>query len=447
MNPGPRFGDRVARELLGPSLARVLAEAGVDSTCGALLPVPGVFSGRALISVPVGGPEAVPAAVARAEEASGAWGTCPARRRLGWVARFGRAVAERRAALTAVLPQSSGLGPEDARIEYEDASRTVRACARAAFLRPRAAPGKPHGAPLRPADRPAVVFSGVDEARPLASLLEGALPALLSGIAVVTCLDRRSAVPALAAVAAARGAGLPRHVWQLLVHGPDREDGVVLRSVLAEHTQGPALQCCRHPLPRQGRAPGLLVLRRDGNVRAAARGALAACFGRAGRRCSATPVVAVDRGLVPAFLADLGMRLISFEPAAALPEPGQEERLLSWARGLAEDGGRVLWRGPPGGTGHACTPQPLVLLAPEHARAVPPGPPPGPVAVVVPFSSWADALGLMRHGGPHLSVYTRASPRRLWPQFAGLPAARISLNRPPEAGLPPALSLDALRSA
>ncbi|MBY8886111.1 aldehyde dehydrogenase family protein [Streptomyces sp. PTM05] len=437
--------DPCVRVLLGRSLARALAQAGVEDARGTFTPVTGVFSGRPLVSVPVCGPRDVRATVSRAEGASWWWGATSVHERLRWVRCLGRALGVHRTALVAVLTESCGLGPADAHAECLHASRIPRAHARAALLGPRSAPDASCLSLLRRAGQPFVVFSSVDAARPLASLLEGALPALLSGVAVVTVVDHRSAVPALAAVMAARGAGLPRHVWQLSICGPEDEDLAALRSVLAEHTQGAVPQCCQDLVSPRRRAPGLLVLRHDGNVRAAARGALTACFGRAGRGCAATPLVLVHTSLLPAFLADLSRRLACFTPVSALPERGQSERLASWTRGVIDGGADVVWPRAPHPALVIGVPRPLLLLAPGHA-ASPPTPPTGPASLVVRFSAWSEALDVMRRGGPHLSVYTRTSRGQLWPQFASLPAAHIALNRPSGAGLPPGLPLAALRS-
>ncbi|AEW99510.1 hypothetical protein SCATT_p13170 (plasmid) [Streptantibioticus cattleyicolor NRRL 8057 = DSM 46488] len=420
--------DPATARLLGGCAADALAFSGLGAAAGPDPPVTGVFSGRPLLSVPVSSAGEARAAVVRAREAAGRWSGVPADQRARWARRLRRAMACGADAFLAVLPESSGLGPPDAEAECRNADRVVRSLT--AAVRPRRGGA---GTAWWSADRPAVVFSRVDDARPLASLLEGVVPALLDGVAVVTEADRRSAVPALAVVAAARRAGLPRHVWQLVVRGPADADPSAVRAVLAEHADGPAPQCCRYGPGSPRHRPGLLVVRHDARVPDAVRGTLRACFARAGRPCSATPAVAVHDSVLPAFLEQLAYTAERFTPVTALPERRQRRAFSACAE--AAVGVEVVWHRTVRDGAVPRVPYPLVLLG--RATGSPPRTPVGPVASVVPFTAWAEALALARLTGPHLSVYTRAKASWLCPQLTGLAARRVHLNQPTEAGVPP----------
>ncbi|MFE0186525.1 aldehyde dehydrogenase family protein [Streptomyces sp. NPDC058989] len=425
--------DVLVRDLLGAPLRHALAASGLTGHPDDHLPVIGVFSRRSLLSLPLSSPDEVRAAVAAAREAARTWGALRDTQRTRWSCRLQRTLAVRHAALLTVLQDVSGLGPADAEAELRCVRRTLLRHTVAAGP-PRALRRRPRsGSPPPPAPRrPAVAMSHVDGARPLVSLLEGALPALLAGVTVVSETDHRTSVPTLAVLAAAREAGLPHGCWALAV---DRQ-AADLRCVLAEHTDRVSPQCCAWD-PWRRSPPGLLVLRHDGDARSAARATIRSCFARAGRRCAATPLVAVHEVRLAAFLEHLARETARFGPATALPHHQWRARLHAWTDAALDAGAQPVGSGTPPGRGFPLVPDPIVLMAPPLGAEALPWPPVGPVALLVRFSAWAEALDLARRTGPHLGVFTSTRLAQLAPQFAGLAATRIQLNAAPEAGLPP----------
>jgi succinate-semialdehyde dehydrogenase / glutarate-semialdehyde dehydrogenase len=187
--------------------------------------------------------------------------------------------------------------------------------------------------------------------------------------------------------------------------------------------------------------PGLLVLRHDGDERAAARATVRACFARAGRRCATTPLVAVHETRLPAFQERLARETARFHPTTALPHQHWRARLPEWVDAALDAGALAVQRGLPTGMTIPPVPDPVVLTAPPLTAEELPRPPVGPIAVLIPFTTWAEVLHLARGTGPHLAVFTRTRLKQLAPQLAGLPATRIQLNAAPQAGLPPRQAL------
>ncbi|MEU7154491.1 aldehyde dehydrogenase family protein [Streptomyces sp. NPDC045456] len=428
---GVLISPRALHQLLGPPLLlpRALADCGLSAAAERRAQVTDAFSGQFLLTVPLSSPRQARAAVVRAGQAGRSWSLVPAAERARWGRRFREAVAARRAPLLAGLPLLCGLGPADAEDDITQALRSLRRSVAAA----RSWSGRLNHTPYGRSPRPAVVFSDVDDACPLASLLEGALPALLSGVAVVTEVDHRSAMLAVAVHEAARASGLPPHVWQLAVC--DTSDGARadVRAVLAEHADAVAPRCCPGG---SARPPGLLVLRHDGDAKAAARATIDACFTRAGRKCTATPLVAVHESLLPRFVRHLTREAERFVPVSVLPEEQQRRRYSAWVDTTLSPGASVADT-PPTPTWTMRTPhttRPVILRAALDSFPRLLSTPVGPSATLLGFTAWAEVLDLACRTGPHLSVFTRTPAARLRPQWAGLAAHRIDINRAPAPG-------------
>ncbi|MGK5632524.1 aldehyde dehydrogenase family protein [Streptomyces sp. URMC 123] len=338
---------------------------------------------------------------------------------------------------------------EDASDATDDVAAPDRTDAAGAPARPGAgATGGGHRAP--------VVAAALDPARPVASLLEGALPALLNGSPVITRADPRSTVVAALVILLAHAAGLPRGGWQLLVPEPGRAPA--LRALLAEHTDLLAPQCCGTSAPsaadgsRLPLARGLFVVRHDARVPAAARAAAHACFSRAGRSCCATPVVAVHIRHWSDFLRHLVESAERLSEATQRPSvlfAAQQEALARWLDSAVADGVRLLYRGParsaaPRAAAPRPGPGPYVLTEPCPDRVRADAVPVGPVALVTPYVAWAEVLHLAERTGRHTCVFTRTRPSRLLPQLSPLPATDLRFNTAPRAGLPPLMALRAL---
>lgn len=441
---------RTYQDLLGTTLAAALKAGTVSAGPREHVLVESAFSGHPLLSLPLSAPADARNAVERARTAHGVWRGVRASDRARWLAWLRKGLAGHHGALGSVLTHAAGLGSVDAATELRQADRVLRhfaAAGRHGFgsWQPQGRAG-PGGPPHRTGERPEVLASQVDDARPLASLLEGALPALLRGGAVVTEVDVRSAMVALAVTSAARRAGLPAGAWQLVVQGfSDHATARAVRAVLTEHADDSAPQCCGPGPARSTRArprlPGLLVVRHDGQARAAARAAVRACFSRAGRGCAATPLIAVHAAQSADFLDCFVREAARFTPGSTLLQRRQPALLLDWADSAVASGAQPLLLGGrpgdrPDGSAPA-VPRPVILLDGSRWHERPHELPLGPLAVVTRFTWWAQALELAQHTGSHLSVFTRTHASRLAPHFAGLPATRIRLNQPPVAGLLP----------
>ncbi|AYG78100.1 Putative succinate-semialdehyde dehydrogenase [NADP(+)] 2 [Streptomyces hundungensis] len=435
------------RELLGPVVARALAAATLPTASHDAAPMHSGMSSRPAPPPPTCSAADAREAVARAREAHQTWLAAGAEARGAAITRLRAEVSLRRHVLEGALGHSTGLGAADAAEECWDADRVLRHGTGgfgAALHRWSRLPHRVH-VPDRLDVTPAVTVSYGDDARPLASLFEGALPALLRGGAVVTEVSARSAPTALTVSALARDAGLPPGAWQVVVRG-EAADGIRdagLRAVLAEHADALASLCC--PPGAVGtdrpRPPCMLVLRHDGSARAAARGAVRGCFTRAGRGCAATPLIVVHASRAEDFLENFIHRAASFTGTTALANERQYIRLTEWTDTAVAAGARALVPRPraagnrPGGA--PPVPDPVILTDPGHLHDVRPDIPLGPVALVLRFTRWAEVLDHARHTGRHLSVFTRTRLSQLVPQFAGLPAHRIHLNQPPRPGLLP----------
>ncbi|MFE9369694.1 aldehyde dehydrogenase family protein [Streptomyces sp. NPDC006711] len=430
-------------ELLGATMAQALAVSALTPASPDLVTVRSALSGRPLPPLAVCSAADARAAVARGREVSGSWLRAGAPARLRVIAGLRDEIRAHRADLTRLLRHGAGFGPADAVEECQDGERLLRHAARGGGLASHRWPRSPYASEQTGA-RAATVSYG-DDARPLASLCEGALPALLRGGAVVTEVSARTAPVALAVTAMARRAGLPDGVWQVAVRGeaPGAMSGSGLRAVLAEHADAVAPLCCppdpAGPWRVRSRPPGLFVLRHDGSARAAARAAVRACFARAGRGCAATPHVAVHASRAEEFLHRFSREAAASTCMTTLPDEQHLALLSEWFDACLAAGARSLLPRPRTleHRSVAAAPVPAPVLLRDGAGLSDPRPeiPQGPVALVTAFTHWAEVLDHARRGGHHLCVFTRTPLRYLSPQFGDLPARRIHLNQAPRAGL------------
>lgn len=436
-------------ELLGATVAETLAADGFAPTSNCHVTVHSALSGRPLPPLALCSAADARQAVTHGREAGGLWSAAGAAARLAAVTRLRKDVCAGRAVFLRVLRHCAGLGAADAAEEWRETERLLRHAPKGfvpAMRWWRRAPYRAYAG--EHADVvPSVTVSYGDDARPLASLFEGALPTLLNGGAVITEVSARSAPVALVAAAMARGAGLPPRVWQVAVRGEATNglSGSALRAVLAEHADAVAPLCCPPDTSGAGRArprpPSLLVLRHDGSARAAARGAVQACFARAGRGCAATPLVAVHASRATDFLENFRREAAAFTYTTALPDDHHLARLTDWTNTYVAAGVRSLLPDR-----HAAgrlpgvalpVPAPVLLVDPAALNDSRPEIPLGPIALVTRFTHWAEVLDHARHSGHHLGIFTRTQLSQLAPQFAALPARSIHLNQPPRAGLLP----------
>ncbi|WP_052808920.1 aldehyde dehydrogenase family protein [Streptomyces natalensis] len=441
---------QLCADLPDPAALGLVASGGDDRA-----PVASAFTGRRLATIPASVPTDVHRAVERGRAAQQLWHTAPLSRRIGVLRELRARFRAEKAVLFPALVHGCGLGSVDTITELHTADRYFPVCEAAAraHLRRYRLP-RPHltGRPgARSGPGHAVVTSCTDDARPLMSLLEGALPALLCGSAVVTRLSTRTAVAALRMAQHARAAGLPDGVWQFVLPGSPAA-AWALHALLTEHTDARAPQCCpATPRPEDETLapPGLLVVRHDASVTAAVRAAVPSCFGRAGRPCAATSLIAVHQSTWSPFETAFTRAALHYaaHPASRTALPViNAERGAAWAQAARACGARPVLGHPqrlaprPDALWH-----PVVLAASRWDGAPIPPVPRAPLALLVRYTAWPEVLELARHANRHLAMFTRLRFSQLLPQFAGLPAEHLTLNDAPRSGLPPRQALQALQ--
>ncbi|MGI5466660.1 aldehyde dehydrogenase family protein [Streptomyces sp. CA-132043] len=372
-------------------------------------------------------------ALDRAHRQHHRWAATPYSARRSVLRGFLRLVHAHRDILTPLAQHACALSTRDAVADLGSAPRPRTATAWSG--------GPPHPASLRHRSSPApfapVLSSSTDDARPFTSLLRPVLPALAAGSCVLTQVTEHTAVITAYVMALARRAGLPAAAWQPLL-GEHR----ATYAMLTEHADAHLLGCCPErygpAAPRStATAPALMAVRHDTRLPSALRAALHSCFGTAGRLCTSTPLVLVHErhhDLFAKAFTNAVARVPSRSPLASeavlssLLDEGQAQALRSYIRAAHSSGATVLHDGghrpdlAPGLHG------PVVLSHPRTWTLDPETLPPGPLAVIVPFSSWAEVLHLARRTGRHLNVHTRTPVAQLLPQFATLPADDIRLN-------------------
>ncbi|TWG03879.1 succinate-semialdehyde dehydrogenase/glutarate-semialdehyde dehydrogenase [Streptomyces brevispora] len=418
--PPPLF---TATTLLGGPLPAAAQHAMAVSGTGPVSDVRSLMTGRPAATIPHSTPADVLTAIATAALARQMWSQSSAGCRRNVLAGLHTWITRHRTYLCALLAHGSGLCGADATAESRDARRTVRHSRTRpdplAFIR------------RQPPQPPGTVATHADDCRPLVSLLEAAVPALLNGSAVISHVSPRTAVLAARLCAAATASGLPPGTWQMVVAAP----GSLTAAVLDEHVDTVVPRCCPETTPGT-RRPGLLVVRHDANLRTAVTQARHACFGRAGRGCTAAPLVVVHDRHHDALLSRLTATAARL-PAGAmscLPGSRPSESFAHFVRCVTADGPfRPVLTGTPRPDISPYLHEAVVATAaldPELPATVPPG----PLALVMRYSHWSDVLALARHTGRHTTLITNARSGYLTGQFACLAANDIHINRHPRHG-------------
>ncbi|MEV8396015.1 MULTISPECIES: aldehyde dehydrogenase family protein [unclassified Streptomyces] len=427
----PLGGPLLGGPLLGGPLPAAALHALATRGSGPVSEVRSLLTGRPAATVPHSTPADVFTAIATAADAQRVWARRTERDRRAALARLDRWIARHRTDLGELLAHGFGLCGRDTAAELRAAGRALRPGRRTVLPR---VGGATRAALVRelPRPRPATsVATHTDDSRPLASLLEAAVPALLDGSAVLSHVSPRAAVLAARLCAAAVAAGLPAGIWRLVIAPP----GSPTAAVLDEHAETVIPPCCPAPCPG-ARRPGLLVVRHDARLRTAVAQAGRACFSRAGQGCTAAPLVAVHDTRYGAFLrrlANLAAQLPAGAPGArsstlsSLPGSGPCADFARFARSIAHDA-----RLHPVLTGGPRPDLAPYLHEPVVARTAPgpgPGPlpdpallaalPPGPLALVVRYTHWSDVLALARHTGRHTTLVTNGRSAHLAAQFPG----------------------------
>ncbi|MFF3731840.1 succinic semialdehyde dehydrogenase [Streptomyces sp. NPDC002476] len=289
------------------------------------------FTGEKLADLPESTPEDVAGAFERARAAQPAWAATPVRARAAVLLRFHDLVLSRQAEVLDLIQLETG----KARLHAHEEVQAVAVAARHY--------GRRAGAYLRPKRHTGVVptLTKVTELRqprgvvgqiapwnyPLELSVGDALPAFVSGNAVVMKPDTETALTALWARDLLIEAGLPAEVFQVVLgEGPVVGPEVVKHADYVSFTgstrtgrevaQGAAARLVGVSLELGGKN-AMLVLE-DADVEKAAAGAVRACFSSAGQLCISIERLYVHESVADDFVARFAARTKAMRLGSAL---------------------------------------------------------------------------------------------------------------------------------
>lgn len=289
------------------------------------------FTGEKLADLPESTPEDVATAFERARAAQGAWAATPVRARAAVLLRFHDLVLDRQAEVLDLIQLETG----KARLHAHEEVQAVAVAARHY--------GRRAGAYLRPKRHTGVVptLTKVTELRqprgvvgqiapwnyPLELSVGDALPAFVSGNAVVMKPDTETALTALWARDLLIEAGLPAAVFQVVLgDGPVVGPEVVKHADYVSFTgstrtgrevaRGAAARLVGVSLELGGKN-AMLVLE-DADVEKAAAGAVRACFSSAGQLCISIERLYVHESIADDFVARFAARTKAMRLGKAL---------------------------------------------------------------------------------------------------------------------------------
>lgn len=409
------------------------------------------FTGGPLAQVPVSTAHDVEAAFASARAAQREWARRPLAERARVLLRFHDLVLARQDEVLDLIQLESGKARKHAFEEVLDSALVARHYARRArsYLAPRRVPGPfPLVSSAVVHHRPKGVVGVIAPWNyPLDLAVCDALPALVSGNAVVLKPDHQTPLTALWALDVLREAGLPEGLLKVVLgDGVDIGGAVIERADYVCFTGSTATgrvvaaQAARRlvgaSLELGGKNP-LLVLD-DADLDRAAEGAVRACFASAGQLCVSAERLLVHEDVADAFLDRFLGRVRAMRLAAGtgwLADMGSlvSERQLATVQRHVEDarakGAVVLHGGRARPDVGPCFYEPTVLAGVTPAMAVCDEETFGPVVSLSTFRTEDEALALANRGsyGLNASVWTRDLPRgrRLAARIA---AGTVNLN-------------------
>ncbi|MFD8412889.1 succinic semialdehyde dehydrogenase [Streptomyces sp. NPDC059650] len=306
--PAPA-GARTAADVVTPALVARLTR-GVLGSGRTANHTP--FTGDKLADLPEATPEDVAEAFARARSAQTAWASVPVRRRAAVLLRFHDLVLDRQAEVLDLIQLETGKARLHAHEEVQAVAVAARHYGRKApaYLRPKSHTGAmPTLTKVTELRQPRGVVGQIAPWNyPLELSVGDALPAFVSGNAVVMKPDTETALTALWARDLLIEAGLPAEVFQIVLgDGPVVGPEVVRHADYVSFTgstrtgrevaRGAAARLVGVSLELGGKN-AMLVLH-DADVEKAAAGAVRACFSSAGQLC-----ISIERLYVHASIAD-----------------------------------------------------------------------------------------------------------------------------------------------
>ncbi|MFC4492670.1 succinic semialdehyde dehydrogenase [Streptomyces ovatisporus] len=305
-------GVRTAAEVVTPDLVARLTK-GVRGS--GRTPTHTPFTGEQLAELPEATPEDVAAAFDRAREAQRAWAATPVRRRAAVLLRFHDLVLERQNEVLDLIQLQTGKTRLHAHEEVQAVSVAARHYGRraAAYLRPKRHTGAiPVLTKVTELRHPRGVVGQIAPWNyPLELSVGDALPAFVSGNAVVMKPDTETALSALWARRLLIEAGLPEEVWQIVIgDGPVVGPAVVERGDYVSFTgstqtgrgvaQLAAARLVGCSLELGGK--NAMIVLPDADLDKAAAGAVRGCFSSAGQLCISIERLYVHESVADAFL-------------------------------------------------------------------------------------------------------------------------------------------------
>ncbi|MFF3341671.1 succinic semialdehyde dehydrogenase [Streptomyces flavidovirens] len=279
------------------------------------------FTGEKLADLPESTPEDVATAFARARAAQPVWAAVPVRQRAAILLRFHDLVLERQAEVLDLIQLETGKARLHAHEEIQAVAIAARHYGRkaASYLRPKRRTGAiPTLTKVTELRQPRGVVGQIAPWNyPFELSIGDALPAFVSGNAVVMKPDTETALTALWARDLLVEAGLPAEVFQVVLG-----DGPVIGPEIVKHAdyvsftgstrtgrevaQGAAARLIGVSLELGGKN-AMLVLE-DADVEKAAAGAVRACFSSAGQLCISIERLYVHESIADDFVARFAAR-------------------------------------------------------------------------------------------------------------------------------------------
>ncbi|MET9603800.1 succinic semialdehyde dehydrogenase [Streptomyces sp. NPDC006512] len=325
--PAPA-GVRTAADVVTPDLVSRLTR-GVIGSGRTANHTP--FTGDKLADLPEATPEDVAEAFAKARAAQGAWAAVPVRRRAAVLLRFHDLVLDRQAEVLDLIQLETGKARLHAHEEVQAVAVAARHYGRKApaYLRPKGHTGAmPTLTKVTELRQPRGVVGQIAPWNyPLELSVGDALPAFVSGNAVVMKPDTETALTALWARDLLIEAGLPAEVFQVVLgEGPVVGPEIVRHADYVSFTgstrtgrevaQGAAARLVGVSLELGGKN-AMLVLA-DADVEKAAAGAVRACFSSAGQLCISIERLYVHDSVADAFLERFAARTKAMRLGSAL---------------------------------------------------------------------------------------------------------------------------------
>ncbi|WP_455360361.1 succinic semialdehyde dehydrogenase [Streptomyces sp. SYSU K21746] len=289
------------------------------------------FTGEKLADLPESTPEDVATAFARAREAQPVWAATPVRRRAAVLLRFHDLVLERQAEVLDLIQLETGKARLHAHEEVQAVAVAARHYGRKApsYLRPKRHTGAvPTLTKVTELRQPRGVIGQIAPWNyPFELSVGDALPAFVSGNAVVMKPDTETALTALWARDLLIEAGLPAEVFQVVLgEGPVVGPEVVKHADYVSFTgstrtgrevaQGAAARLVGVSLELGGKN-AMLVLK-DADIEKAAAGAVRACFSSAGQLCISIERLYVHESVADAFVERFAARTKAMRLGSAL---------------------------------------------------------------------------------------------------------------------------------